>query len=178
MFEWNQRAARSAKPIRTQFDGAKPIVRASKRTRTLAATTLSVEPGSVRAPRLIGSPRGGSGRRREAPLEGACFDRLLQFLEGAHLDLADALAGDAELLREILEGGRVVLEPALDEDVPLAIRQELHRLAEEVAANAELLALAEPGLLVVALVDEPVLPLALAVAIGAHRGVQRMIRPH
>src|SRR2546423_377657 len=110
------------------------------------------KPGRVRAPRLCGSPRGGAGRRRGAPPEGACFDRLLQFLEGTHLDLADALAGDAELLREILEGGRVVLEPALDKDVPLAIGQELHRLAEEVAANAELLALAEPGLLVVALV--------------------------
>jgi len=33
---------------------------------------------------------------------------LLELLEGAHLDLAHPLAGDAVLLRQLLERGRVV----------------------------------------------------------------------
>ena len=40
----------------------------------------------------------------------AGFHRLLHLLEGAHLDLAHALARDAELARQILERDRAVGE--------------------------------------------------------------------
>ena len=43
--------------------------------------------------------------------------RLLDLLEGAHLDLADPLAADAELAREVLQRDRVLGEPACLIDV-------------------------------------------------------------
>ena len=50
---------------------------------------------------------------------------FLQFFEGANLDLTHAFARDAVLLRQILEGGRIVLQPSLDQDVPFALVQGL-----------------------------------------------------
>src|ERR1044071_4898426 len=127
------------------FDGPKPILCAQRSALAGSLRPRSTsKPGCVRARPDYAGLRRRSGRRREAPLEGARFDCLLQLLEGAHLDLADALAGDAELLRQVLEGRRVVLEPSLPQDVPLALGQQGHRLAEKVPADAELLALAEP----------------------------------
>jgi hypothetical protein len=79
----------------------------------------------------------------EAALDRGGFDRLLQFLEGAHLDLANALARDAVLLREILERGRVLPQAPLGQDVALAVVQMRHRLFEQVTAQSELLPLAE-----------------------------------
>src|SRR5438094_315018 len=100
----------------------------------------------------------------EAALDGGGFDRFLQLFEGAHLDLAHALARDAVLLRQILEGGRVVAQTPLGQDMALTVVQMGHRLFEQVASQPELLALAEPGLLAFALIDEPVLPLPFTVA--------------
>src|SRR3712207_929632 len=66
---------------------------------------------------------GASGRdlgaRRLAGGE-VLLDRLLDLLEGAHLDLAHALARDAELGGELLEGDRIVGQAARLEDAPLA----------------------------------------------------------
>ena len=42
----------------------------------------------------------------------AVLHRLLHLLEGAHLDLAHALARDAELLGKVLERDRVLGKPA------------------------------------------------------------------
>src|SRR4029077_15609160 len=74
------------------------------------------------------------------------LDRLLQLLEGAHLDLAHPLARDAVLLRQILERRRVVAQAALAEDMTLALVEMRHRFFEQIAAQSQLLALAEPGL--------------------------------
>lgn len=92
------------------------------------------------------------------------LDRLLQLLEGAHLDLAHPLARDAVLLRQILKGGRVIAQAPLGQDVAFAIVQMHHRLFEQIAAELEFLPPTEPGLLALALVDEPILLSAFAVA--------------
>ena len=57
----------------------------------------------------------------------AGFHRLLHLLEGAHLDLAHALARDAELARQVLERDRVVGQPARLEDAPLALVEHVER---------------------------------------------------
>src|SRR5712692_7984280 len=100
--------------------------------------------------------------------------RLLHLLEGAHLDLAHALARDAELVGELLERDRVVDQPARLEDATLALIEHGERLAERLAAVVGLLVLGEPGLLAGALVDQPVLPFA-GIAFLADRGVERDI---
>src|SRR4051812_47320845 len=109
----------------------------------------------------------------EAAFNCSGLDRLLQFFEGTHLDLAHALARDAVLLRQVFKRRRVLLQTPLGQDVALAIVQMRHRLFEQIAPQPKLLALAERGLLALALIDEPILPLALAV--GAQWRVQRMI---
>src|SRR5215469_10222131 len=115
--------------------------------------------------------RNGKGEERNAPsmgdeatLDCGGFDRFLQLLEGAYLDLAHALARDAVLLREIFESGRVVAQPAFGQDMTLAVVEMGHRLFEQIAAQPQFLPLPKPGLLAFTFVDEPVLPLALAVA--------------
>src|SRR5690606_21620463 len=59
---------------------------------------------------------------------------LLHFLEGANLDLADALAADAEFPREFLQGHRILGQAACLEDAALAIIQDTHRVAQQLAA--------------------------------------------
>src|SRR5487761_1775329 len=109
----------------------------------------------------------------EAALDGGGLDRLLQFLEGADLDLAHPLARDAILLREVLERGRVVAQSALGQDMALAVVEVRHRLFEEVAAQPQLLAISEARFLALAFVDQPILPFAFAVA--PERRVQGMV---
>src|ERR1700730_8019664 len=84
----------------------------------------------------------------------------LHLLEGAHLDLAHALARDAELHRQILERHRIIGELACFEDAPLALAEHGERLAKRLLAILQLLALGESRFLVGDLVDEPVLPFA------------------
>src|SRR5260370_27733798 len=60
--------------------------------------------------------------------------RLLHLLEGAHLDLADALAGDAELLRQLLERDRIVGQPPRLEDAALAVVEHAERRRQRLAA--------------------------------------------
>ena len=92
-----------------------------------------------------------------------CLHCLLELLEGADLDLAYPLARDAVLLRQLLERGRIVLQPALDQDVPLALVQRLERTGQQRLAAGQFLAIGVGGLLAVGLIDQPVLPFALAV---------------
>jgi hypothetical protein len=54
-------------------------------------------------------------------LAGALLYRLLDLLEGAHLDLADAFAADAELGRQLLQRHGLLGESARLEDAPLAV---------------------------------------------------------
>src|SRR5262245_4397968 len=56
----------------------------------------------------------------------------LYLLEGAHLDLADALARDAELGRKVLQGRRLLGEPPCLENALLAVVQRGKR-ARQVA---------------------------------------------
>src|ERR1035438_6345036 len=58
----------------------------------------------------------------------AVLHRLLHLLEGAHVDLAHALARDAELLGEFRERDRVLGKPARLEDAPLAVVELGERL--------------------------------------------------
>src|SRR3954469_2604560 len=94
---------------------------------------------------------------REVALHG-----ILDLLEGAHLDLADALPRDAELGRELLKGDRVVRETPRLEDAPLAGVQDRQRLAQRREAVLALLLGDEDLLLARRVVDDPTLPLALA----------------
>src|SRR5437773_7002665 len=102
--------------------------------------------------------------RHEPALDRRRLDSLLQLLERTHLDLPHPLARDAVLLRQILERRRVFLEPPLGQDVALAIVEVSHRLFEEVTPQPQLLPLAELGFLALAIIDQPILPLPLAVA--------------
>src|SRR5690348_3622220 len=70
-----------------------------------------------------GGIRDGSAgdRRRQQPFGGDALHRLLQLLERAHLDLADALAADVVLLRQLFERLGVIGQPPLRQDVPFAI---------------------------------------------------------
>src|SRR5260370_4663052 len=64
----------------------------------------------------------------------------LHLLEGAHLDLAHALARDAELHREILERHRIIFELACLEDAPLALAEHGERLPNPLPAVLYILA--------------------------------------
>ena len=63
----------------------------------------------------------------------------------------------------------LVDQPALDEDVPLAVVELLQRLGQHALALAELLALGQTRLLVGAVVDQPVLPLPVALGLAPGR---------
>src|SRR3546814_7834263 len=63
--------------------------------------------------------------------------RLLQLLERAHLDLADALAADTIDLAQFLERLGIVGQPPLGEDVLLAVVEVVHRRDEHVVAHRD-----------------------------------------
>src|SRR2546430_12693635 len=73
-------------------------------------------------------------RRRGFHRCDAVLHRVLHLLERAHLDLAHALARDAEFFGELLERDRILGEPARLEDAPLAVVEHAQRLAERLAA--------------------------------------------
>src|SRR2546430_12566020 len=80
-------------------------------------------------------------RRRGFHRCDAVLHRVLHLLERAHLDLAHALARDAEFFGELLERDRILGEPARLEDAPLAVVEHAQRLAERLAAVAGVLGL-------------------------------------
>src|SRR5260370_18640720 len=105
-------------------------------------------------PSLV-SPTTGEGwklthlqRRRDAHRRGAVLDCLLHLLEGAHLDLAHALARDAEFLGQFHERDLFLGEPTRFEDAPLALVEHCERIGHLLAALIELLARGERRLLV------------------------------
>src|SRR5690349_14138872 len=101
---------------------------------------------------------------RQTLFDDGVLHRLLQLLEGAHLDLAHAFARDAVTLAEFLQRGRLVLQAPLAQDVALALVQVLHRVVEKILTLAQLFALRQHSLLRFGIVDQPVLPLAFRVA--------------
>ena len=88
----------------------------------------------------------------------AVLERLLHLLEGAYLDLAHALARDAELRRQIRKRDRIIRQAARLEDAPLPIVEHGEGFGQGLAAVVRFLALGEPRLLVGDFVDQPVLP--------------------
>src|SRR5260221_548815 len=93
----------------------------------------------------------GSGVGHTVPevpaIYGPSRHGLLQLVEGTDLDLSDPLARDHVLLGQLLKCGRILLQPALDENVSLAHVQRLERTAEQGLAASELLALGDGGFL-------------------------------
>src|SRR5262245_8490896 len=90
--------------------------------------------------------------------DGRCFHRLLQrrhaildgllhLFEGAHLNLAHALARHAELGCKLLEGDRVISQSPGLEDAPLALIENVERGDERLVSIVALLALGENALL-------------------------------
>src|ERR1700730_8463809 len=118
-------------------------------------------------PSLV-SPTTGEGwklthlqRRRGPHRRDALIHCVLHLLEGAHLDLAHALARDTEFLGQLHERDLFLGEPARLEDAPLALVEHGERIGQRLAAIIELLARGEHRLLVRGFVHQPVLPLAV-----------------
>src|SRR5258708_21736506 len=59
---------------------------------------------------------------------------VLHLLEGAHLDLAHALARDAEFLGQLHERDLLLGEPTRFEDAPLALVEHGEHIGQRVAA--------------------------------------------
>src|SRR5215470_9927660 len=96
---------------------------------------------------LLASPTTGWGwklthlqRRCGAHRCDAVLHRVLHLLEGVHLDLAHALARDAEFLGQLRERDLFLGEPARLEDAPLARVEHGERTGQRLAAVVELLA--------------------------------------
>ena len=114
--------------------------------------------------------RGGLSRRRQQPpLAGEAHQRLLQLLERAHLDLADALAADVVDLAQLLERLGLVGQAPLGQDVLLAVVERVHRLDQQLVADLRLLGLGDALVLERLGVDQPVLPAAFACPRAAAR---------
>src|SRR4051812_6903482 len=106
-------------------------------------------------------------------LDGGVLDVLLELFESAHFDLAHALAADAVMLRQVFQRGRFVPQPALRQDMALALVQVGHGALQQGAALAQLLALGQGDFLRILLVHQPILPFPLA--IGAQRRIERVV---
>src|SRR5205807_337117 len=105
----------------------------------------------------------------------AVLHRLLHLLEGAHLDLAHALARDAEFLGEFFQRDRIVRQPSRLEDATLALVQHRHRIAQRAVAVVGLFVGDDAGFLADTVgVDQPVLPFA-RVAVLADRRIERSV---
>src|ERR1700722_14526468 len=90
------------------------------------------------------------------------LDRLLHLFESTHLDLPHALTRHVEFSRELLKRNRVVSQPAGLEDAALAGIEHAQRAVQRIHANARFLAVGEQRFLIHGVIDQPVLPLALA----------------
>src|SRR5260370_12813229 len=91
-------------------------------------------------PSLV-SPTTGEGwklthlqRRRDPHRRGAVLHCLLHLLEGAHLDLAHALARDTEFLGQLHERDLFLGEPTRFEGAPLALVEHGEHIGQRLAA--------------------------------------------
>ena len=142
----------------------------AKRAPTGGCARGQIETSGRSAPRLRGAPanlRGTAARQAAAPkprrrraaaaaVGGDCEHRVLQLLEGARLDLAHALARDAVDLAQVLERLGLLVEPALGQDVALALVERLEALGQQAAPPGELARLGDHALLVLVLRDQRV----------------------
>src|SRR5258707_9056973 len=85
--------------------------------------------------------------RRSFDRDDAVLHRLLHLLERVHVDLAHALARDAELVGEFRERDRVLGESTRFEDAPLAIVEHGERRGKRLAAVCGLVARGQGSLL-------------------------------
>src|SRR3546814_19648790 len=107
---------------------------------TANGTSASM-PGSTVPARTFSSTRATSGVSDRSGADQAAFagqleHRLLKFLEGADLDLADAFAADVLDLAQILARLGVVGQAAFGQNMALALVQRFERLVEQVVAHA------------------------------------------
>ena len=79
------------------------------------------------------------------------------------------------MLAQFLEGGGLLAQPALRDDVLFPLVKPLHGVAQKPHAFLELFGFAERVFLALPFVHQPVLPLA-AVAVGPERRVERIVR--
>src|SRR5258706_13166598 len=98
----------------------------------------------------------------------AVLHRLLYLLERVRVDLAHALARDAELAGEFRERDRVLGEPTRFEDAPLAIVEHGERRGKRLAAAVGLVARGKGNRLAASPVNPPVPPFG-ASAVPAKR---------
>src|SRR5258708_16560631 len=96
---------------------------------------------------------------------------VLHLREGAHLDLAYALARDAEFLGQLHERDLFLGEPTRLEDAPLALVEHGERIGQRLATVIELLARGERRLLVRGFVHQRVLPLPRLALLAGRRAV-------
>src|SRR5260221_12116629 len=113
------------------------------------------------------SPTTGEGwklthlqRRRGRHRRDAVLHCVLHLLEGAYLDLAHALARDAEFLGQLHERDPFLGEPARLEDAPLALVEHGERIAQRLAAVFQRPPRGGGGLLGWGFLAPPGLPLA------------------
>ena len=78
---------------------------------------------------------------------GRFLNRVVDLFERPHLDLADALAGDTELLCEVFKCFRVFSKAPGFENPPLAVVELAKRLLEVISTLGEFLGFAEGFLL-------------------------------
>src|SRR5258708_17540469 len=83
---------------------------------------------------------------------------LLQLLEGVHLDLAHALARNAELVRQLVERDRLVRQSARLEYATLALVQYCQRVAQRLVAGFWVLSPPPPRFLSSRPLSPPPLP--------------------
>src|SRR5258706_13498066 len=100
----------------------------------MAKRPSSVSPSTGESWKLTHLQRRRGPHRRDAVLY--C---VLDLLEGAHLDLAHALARDAEFLGQLRERDLFLGEPTRLEDAPLALVEHGERIGQRLAAGIELL---------------------------------------
>src|SRR6185312_703931 len=112
------------------------------------------------------------GFRRFLHRSHTAFDRLLHFLESAHLDLAHAFARNAKFRCKIFERDWIIRQTSCFKDAPLAFIENVKRRNQCLMAIVALLALRENALLTWGIIDKPILPLA-ALAVVTNRRIER-----
>src|SRR5258707_3417427 len=149
--------------------GGRPLASFGCRKTYPAKRPSSVSPTTGEGWKLTHLQRRRGRHRRDAVLH--C---LLHLLEGAHLDLAHALARDAEFLGQLHERDLFLGEPTRFEDAPLALVEHGEHIGKRLAAVIELLPPRGRRLLVRGVVHHPPLPLSRIVVLpgrGAEGGV-------
>src|SRR5260370_29762071 len=116
----------------------------TRRAAPLSRRSVAVKRTQATRPPSV-SPTTGEGwklthlqRRRGRHRRAAVLHCVLHLREGAHLDLAHALARDAEFLSQLHERDLFLGEPTRLEDAPLALVEHGERIGQRLAAVFEI----------------------------------------